>query len=111
MTDCSPSRRGHGPFRLLYLFALSAVIAGCALVRQQETVGEYIDDVSISASIRTLYATDGRVNPVAIHVETLRGVVVLSGFARSEAERSRAEVIAWQRRGVTTVRNLVVVQP
>jgi hypothetical protein len=44
-------------------------------------------------------------------VVLLRGVVQLSGFARSAAERVRAEALARATPGVAGVRNDIVVQP
>ena len=47
----------------------------------------------------------------SISVETLNGTVQLSGFAKSQAERDRAESIARNTRHVREVRNSIVVRP
>ena len=44
-------------------------------------------------------------------METLNGTVQLSGFAKSQAERERAENIARTTRHVREVRNSIVVRP
>jgi osmotically-inducible protein OsmY len=44
-------------------------------------------------------------------VETLKGTVQLSGFAKSQTEKDRAEAIARNVKGVTSVRNSIVVRP
>ena len=84
--------------------------AGCAVVRQQETVGAYIDDTTITTQIKSRMAADPVVAALSISVETLKGEVQLSGFAKSAAERSKAEVIARDINGVKRVRNDIVVR-
>ena len=56
-------------------------------------------------------AEDKTVSAGAISVETLNGTVQLSGFAKSQAERDRAENIARTTRHVREVRNSIVVRP
>ena len=53
---------------------------------------------------------DSSVNAGAINVQTLHGEVALSGFAKSNAERDRAEQIAGAVKGVRKVRNNLVVR-
>ena len=96
-------------FALAALLALS--VTGCAVSRDQSTVGQYVDDTGITARVKARFAEDATVSAVAIRVETLRGVVQLSGFARSAAERVRAEALARATPGVAGVRNDIVVQP
>lgn len=84
--------------------------AGCAVVRQQETVGAYVDDTTITTQIKSRMAADPMVAASSISVETLKGEVQLSGFAKSAAERSKAEVIARDINGVKRVRNDIVVR-
>ena len=68
--------------------------SGCAVHRDQETVGAYIDDGAITTSIKARFVENKTVDAVAIHVETLNGTVMLSGFAKSEAEKTTAEALA-----------------
>jgi osmotically-inducible protein OsmY len=44
-------------------------------------------------------------------VEPLNGTVALSGFAKSQAEKSQAETLARNTKGVREVRNNIVVRP
>jgi len=84
---------------------------GCAVSRQQSTVGEYVDDATITARVKAKFAEDREVSALAISVETLRGSVQLSGFAKSATEKSRAEGIARTTPGVASVINNIVVRP
>jgi ATPase subunit of ABC transporter with duplicated ATPase domains len=47
----------------------------------------------------------------AIKVETLNGTVALSGFAKSNAEKNQAELLARNTKGVREVRNNLTVRP
>ncbi|WP_295950884.1 BON domain-containing protein [Rhodoferax sp.] len=84
---------------------------GCAVVRKQETVGAYVDDAAITTSVKARFVDDKTVDAGAISVQTLKGTVILSGFAKSGAEKSQAESIARNVKGVSSVRNDLVVRP
>jgi hyperosmotically inducible periplasmic protein len=83
--------------------------AGCAVTRHQESIGAYIDDATVTASVKHSLADDPAVSAAAISVETLQGTVQLSGFAKSEAEKAAAERDARAAKGVLAVRNDIVV--
>lgn len=87
------------------------LVAGCAVTRDQETVGAYIDDTAITTSIKSRFVSNKEVAASSISVETLNGVVMLSGFAKNETERNTAESIARQVKGVKSVRNEIVIRP
>ena len=84
---------------------------GCSVVREQQTVGSYVDDSAITTAVKAKFAEDKTVNAVAISVETLKGTVQLSGFAKSQAEKNRAGEVARSVKGVTEVRNSLIVKP
>jgi len=54
---------------------------------------------------------DKTVSASSISVETLNGTVQLSGFAKSQAEKNQAEVLARSAKNVRDVRNNIVVRP
>lgn len=85
-------------------------VSGCAVARQQETVGQYIDDTTITTRIKARFANDEAVAATSISVETLKGVVLLSGFAKNAEEKSRAEQLARGVDGVTGVKNAIIVR-
>ena len=90
--------------------AVTLFSAGCAVVRQQETVGAFVDDATITTQIKSRMAANPVVSALSISVETLKGEVQLSGFAKSAAERTQAEAIARDVNGVKRVRNDIVVR-
>ena len=86
-------------------------VSGCAVTRGQETVGAYIDDTTITTQIKSRFYENREVAGSSIRVETLKGTVILSGFAKSANERATAETIARDVNGVTSVRNEIAVRP
>ncbi len=67
---------------------------GCAVTRDQETVGAYVDDSVITTTVKSHFFDNKTVDGSAVSVETLKGTVMLSGFAKSEIEKKNAESIA-----------------
>ena len=85
-------------------------LTGCAVARDQQTVGSYIDDATITTRVKARMAEDKSVSATSISVETLKGTVQLSGFAKSADERATAERIARTTPGVQAVRNDILVR-
>jgi hyperosmotically inducible periplasmic protein len=94
------------------LVALSLItVSGCAVTRGQETVGAYIDDSAITATVKSRFIENKDVDASSIKVETLKGTVMLSGFAKNATEKNMAQVIARGVNGVTSVENGIAVRP
>lgn len=92
------------------LAAAALAMTGCAVTRGQETVGAYIDDTTITTQIKARMVDDKSVDAAAISVETLKGTVQLSGFAKSADEKERAEAIARRVNGVKAVQNSIAIR-
>lgn len=96
---------------LIFAGVVSVVaVTGCAVTRDQETVGAYLDDSGITTAVKAKFVEDKTVDASSISVETLKGEVVLSGFAKSAAESEQAEKIAKSVKGVTRVQNKLVIR-
>jgi osmotically-inducible protein OsmY len=95
--------------------AISAIAmltaTGCAVQRGQESVGAYVDDAGITTMVKSRFVENKTVDAASISVETMKGTVMLSGFAKNVAERSTAEAIARGVKGVVSVRNEITVRP
>ena len=91
------------------LLAFTAV--GCAVTRDQSTVGEYVDDATVTTRVKAKFAEDPTVSAMSISVETLKGTVQLSGFAKSTTERTRAGEIGRSTPGVKAVKNDIAIRP
>ena len=84
---------------------------GCAVMRDQQTTGAYVDDTALTTRIKARFIESKEVDASAISVETLNGTVMLSGFAKSMLEKSTAESIARNVSGVKSVRNELAIRP
>ncbi len=85
-------------------------LPGCAVTRDQSTVGAYIDDTAITTSVKARFVDNKDVDAASISVETLNGTVLLSGFAKNGTEKMRAEEIAMSVKGVKSVRNEIALR-
>jgi hyperosmotically inducible protein len=89
--------------------AMALVLGACATTEEGEkttTAGQYIDDATVTAKVKTAIASDVGVKAAAnVNVETFRGVVQLSGFADSEDQASKAVTAAKKVNGVRSVKN------
>ena len=98
---------------VITLASLAAVpltfTTGCAVTQGRETTGRYIDDKTISAKIKTQFYRDKGVKGTQVDVNTFQGVVQLSGFVDTQAQKDRAGEIARQTAGVRDVHNDIVV--
>lgn len=93
------------------LAGITIVTTGCAVVRDQQTAGAYVDDAAITTKVKASFVENKTVDAGAINVQTLNGTVALSGFAKSAAEKSTAESLARGVKGVRDVRNNLAIRP
>jgi len=98
---------------LIAILATTALLAatGCAVTRDQQSAGAYIDDTAITTAVKGRMLDNQSVAGTSISVETLNGTVMLSGFAKNSEERTVAESLAWKTDGVKAVKNEIVVRP
>jgi hypothetical protein len=69
----------------------------------QRSIGDVIDDTIITTKIKSSFAADPQVSALAIDVNTVNGVVTLTGVVGSEQERQRAIQLAQGMAGVQRV--------
>jgi hyperosmotically inducible protein len=70
-----------------------------------ESAKEVIDDSMITTKIKAEFAKDKQVSAMSIKVDTDKGVVKLSGNAKSKDEADKAASIAKSTKGVVSVKN------
>ena len=90
--------------------AAMITLSSCAVTRDQQTVGAYVDDSAITTAVKSKFVENKLVDASAITVETLNGEVMLSGFAKNAAEKTTAEVLTRDVKGVKAVKNGIVVR-
>lgn len=96
--------------RLVLTFMLTLLIVACAGTAKQESTGEYIDDTVLTSRVKSVLLNDPAVSGLAVNVETFKGVVQLSGFVKSVAERNRAVQLARDVKGVRQVKNDILIR-
>jgi hyperosmotically inducible protein len=89
---------------------LATSLSSCAVFQGRETTGQYIDDSAITTAVKAAILDDPQLKMGQIHVETLRGVVQLSGFVSSAHARDHAAQVARRVDGVLDVKNSLVVR-
>jgi osmotically-inducible protein OsmY len=89
---------------------LIATFAGCASTPTRESSGEYVDDSVITTKVKSQLASDDFLKSFQISVETYKGTVQLSGFVNSQKAADKAEEIVKSIKGVTSVKNNLIVK-
>jgi osmotically-inducible protein OsmY len=92
------------------ILILIATFSACGSTSKQTTPGEYVDDSVITTKIKSLLAEDDFLKSFQIGVETRKGIVQLSGFVNSKQAVDKAGQIARSVKGVTSVKNDLIVK-
>lgn len=85
-----------------------AFTTGCAVTQGRETAGSYAKDKEITTRIKTALYGDPVVKGTQVEVNSLNGVVQLSGFVDSQQAKDRAGQIASDTPGVSKVYNNLI---
>jgi osmotically-inducible protein OsmY len=84
--------------------------AGCAGTPTSDSTGQYVDDAAITTKVKNALLADGAVKSTQISVQTVKGVVQLSGFVDTHDQKSAAEKDAAAIGGVKDVENSLIVK-
>ena len=76
----------------------------------KSTTGEFIDDSVITTKVKAALLKADGIPAAAISVETFRGVVLLSGFLDTAAQKTAAEAVAAKIENVREVSNALVLK-
>ena len=77
--------------------------------RPEATIGDKIDDASITAQVKSALLSHRSTSALHTGVSTTDGVVTLTGAAKNEAEKSLVTKLATDINGVTSVVNNMTV--
>jgi hyperosmotically inducible protein len=92
------------------MLAVGGFYAGCAGSPTKDSTGQYVDDTTITAKVKSALLGDGAVKSFEIKVETFKGVVQLSGFVDTEDQRSAATRDAMAVSGVQDVKDNITIK-
>jgi len=94
---------------LLLIGALAMPVA--VFAADGDSVKTELSDSVITTKVKAEFAKDKAVSATHVKVDTdSNGVVTLSGTAKSKAEADKAVTIAKNTKGVTSVKNEIVVE-
>lgn len=97
------------PILISAALALFLSTVGCTSITGQ-TAGQYIDDSTITTSVKTKLVVDKVANFTRIDVDTTNRVVSLNGVVESTEQKERAEQLAMEVSGVRRVDNNLQIQ-
>ena len=93
------------------LFALVFVsMVGCTSTTPRESTGEYVSDAWITTKVKAALAEDSQVKATEVNVETYKGTVQLTGFVSSASAIDQAVRVTRGIKGVTSVKNDMLVK-
>jgi hyperosmotically inducible protein len=95
--------------RLVMVVLALTLAFGLVACATNRPAGEQMDDAAITATVKTKLAADPQVNPFEIDVDTMDGVVTLSGTVDSQEEKSEAGKLARNTEGVVRVDNQLMI--
>jgi hyperosmotically inducible periplasmic protein len=100
-------RRSYATVVLL----VATLLAPLLLSACGKSVGDTIDDATITTRVKTALLNDPVVGGLRIDVDTFKGVVTLSGRAKTKEEEAKAIALTRQIDGVTDVKSTLQIQP
>lgn len=100
------NRRTHSVLLVAALLVVSLLVTACG-----KSVGETIDDATITTRVKTALLNDPDVGGLAIDVDTFKGVVTVSGRVKTKAEEDKVVSIARRTDGVTDVKSTLQIEP
>jgi osmotically-inducible protein OsmY len=81
-----------------------------ASTAKKEGAKEYVEDSVITGKVKAAIFEEPSLKSAEINVETYKGIVQLSGFVRSRADINKAVEVARKIKGVTSVKNDMIVK-
>jgi osmotically-inducible protein OsmY len=75
-----------------------------------QTAGQYVDDTTITSTVKAKLVSDKVANLTRIDVDTTNHVVSLNGVVESPEQKTRAEQLAMEVSGVRRVENNLQIQ-
>jgi osmotically-inducible protein OsmY len=98
-------------FKTKFFAAILALVLVVPMIGCGKSVGETIDDATITTRVKTAFVNDPAVGALRIDVDTFKGVVTLSGRVKSKQEEAQAIALAKKIRGVVDVKSTLQIEP
>src|SRR5215211_7804695 len=91
---------------LLAIILIAPMVLGAC----GKSVGDTIDDATITTRVKTSFVNDPVVGALRIDVDTFKGIVTLSGRVKTKQEEQKAIDLARKVRGVTDVKSTLQIE-
>src|SRR5438552_16675517 len=96
-------------YAILAVLLLALQLSGCTALTG-ESLGQNVDDTTITTTVKSKLALDKASSLTRVGVDTVKGVVHLTGVVENPGVRERAEDIARSVGGVRGVTNDLQIQ-
>jgi hyperosmotically inducible protein len=110
MKSSLPSSKFISLLALTGALALAGFAGGCASTPTSDSTGQFVDDTAITTKVKAALLADDAVKSFEIKVETVKGVVQLSGFVDNSIQKSAAARDAAAVADVKDVANDIIVK-
>jgi len=94
--------RTHGRH---FVLSMALIVSLACMTGCGKTVAQKIDDAGVTTRVKTALLNDPEIKAQTINVDTVQGVVTLSGTVRSPQEREKAVTVARRAPGVADVKS------
>jgi hyperosmotically inducible periplasmic protein len=91
------------------LVAIALMVTACQSLTGK-SAGTNVDDAAITASVKSKLVAEKASNLTRVDVDTNSGTVYLNGTVDTPEQKTKAEQLAWQAKGVKSVVNNLQVQ-
>lgn len=91
------------------LAAIALAVSAPAVA--EKSTGQHMDDGGIVTQVKASLLAEKGVPSSDVNVEVYKGVVLLSGFVKTQSEKDAAGKVAKNTSGVVSVRNEIAVHP
>lgn len=88
---------------------IAALLAMIITVACAKSVGDTVDDASITTRVKTAFVNEPMIQLERIDVDTFKGVVTLSGRVKTKEGEAKAIELAKKTRGVVDVKSTLTI--
>ena len=96
--------------KFLVCIGLVTAFLGCAATETRQSTGDYVDDTTITTKVKAAIFDEPTLKSLQITVVTFKGEVQLSGFVDNAQSVKKAGEVARAVKGVTSVKNDLIVK-
>ncbi len=97
-------------YQILILICCISPLMGCQTMTNEGIFQTRSSDTSLTTAVLENMLNDENLSTVTVHVETMKGVVQLTGYVKTIRQSDMAEELARKTPGVKSVQNDIIVR-